>query len=356
MSEDTIGFITHPSLGTHSQPFPRPHIEAFENPFRIQMAQDYMMKKGVLQKFQRIPAESGSIEDISLVHSRYLIESVKLMSELGSGNLGESAYASPDLHRSALQAVGAAVTASNAVVNGKCRHSFALTRPPGHHASTSMAMGLCYFNNMAIAVKYVMKNHEIKRLTILDFDNHFGNGTCEIFYTNPAVQYISIHEYDYETFGIGHFEEVGYGEAEGTNVNVPLVDMSPDVSYQTVINDVVEPAIKAFKPELIAVSAGYDSHYADPVGNMNADSSTFWRIGNKIGSLCEELKCSSFWVLEGGYNPMTLGLCIEASLVGLSGKPMLELEDQVPRVIDDIIIDSNEEVVNKVLEIISRYW
>ena len=99
---------------------------------------------------------------------------------------------------------------------------------------------LCYFNNMAIAVKQVMKNHEIKRLTILDFDNHFGNGTCEIFYTNPAVQYISLHEYDYETFGVGHFEEVGYGEAEGTNANIPLVDMSPDVSYQMVINDIVE--------------------------------------------------------------------------------------------------------------------
>ena len=356
MSRDSIGFVIHPSLGRHSQPFPRPHIEAFENPFRIQMAKAYLEEKGILGDLQRIPAQRGSFEDASSVHSHYLIESVKLMSELGSGNLGESAFASPDLQRSALQAIGASITAANVVANRKCTHSFALTRPPGHHASTSMAMGLCYFNNVAIAVKHVMKNHNVNRVTILDFDNHFGNGTCEIFYTNPDVQYISLHEYDYENFGMGHFEEIGYGDAEGTNVNIPFVDLTPDISYQTAFNDVVEPAIKAFKPELIAVSAGYDPHYADPVGNMNVDSSTFWRIGEKIRTICESMRCGSFWVLEGGYNPMTLGICIEASIIGLAGEPLPKLKDQIPREIDDIIIESNEEVVNKVLEIISRYW
>jgi acetoin utilization deacetylase AcuC-like enzyme len=278
------------------------------------------------------------------------------MSDLGSGYLGESAYASPDLLRTALQAVGATITASKVVVKGDCKHSFALTRPPGHHASTSNAMGLCFFNNLAIAVKHVMENYGIKRVTILDFDNHFGNGTSSIFYTTPYVQYISLHEYDYENFGLGHFEEVGYGEGEGTNVNIPLVDMTPDVSYRTALNDIIEPAVKSFKPELIAVSAGYDPHYADPVGNMNADSSTFWLFGNIVNALCDSIKCGSFWVLEGGYNPMTLGLCIEASLMGLAGEPMPELTDQIPREIDDIIVESNEEVVNKVLEIISRYW
>jgi acetoin utilization deacetylase AcuC-like enzyme len=320
------------------------------------MALDYLMKRGFLKELQRIPAKDASNDDVALVHSQYLIDSVRLMSDLGSGYLGESAFASPDLQHSAMQAVGAAIAASDAVADRQCAHSFALTRPPGHHASTSNAVGLCYFNNMAIAVKHVIKNHNINHVTILDFDNHFGNGTCEIFYTNPDVQYISIHEYDYENFGVGHFEEIGFGEAEGTNVNIPLVDMTPDVSYQRVINDVVEPAVKAFKPELIAVSAGFDPHYADPVGNMNVDSSTFWRIGKKVRALCQSLKCSSFWVLEGGYNPMTLGLCIEASITGLAGKPMPELEDQIPREADDIIIESNEEVINKVLEIITRYW
>ena len=356
MSKDSIGFIFHPSLGRHSQPFPRPHIESFETPFRVQMAKAYLEKRELFADLKKITAQHGSLEDVSLVHSHYLIESVKLMSELGSGNLGESAFASPDLQRSALQATGAAITAANTVINGNCTHSFALTRPPGHHASTSMAMGLCYFNNIAIAVKHVMKNHNISRVTILDFDNHFGNGTCEIFYTNPDVQYISLHEYDYENFGMGHFEEVGYGDAEGTNVNIPFVDLTPDVSYQTALNDVIEPAIKSFKPELIAVSAGYDPHYADPVGNMNADSSTFWNIGKKIRSLCESMKCGSFWVLEGGYNPMTLGFCIEASLTGLTGKALPKFKDQISREIDDIIIESNEEVINKVLEVISRYW
>lgn len=320
------------------------------------MALDYLVKKRILEDLQRITADQGKVDDVSLVHSHYLIESVKLMSELGNGYLGESSFASPDLQRSALQAVGAAISAANAVVTGRCVHSFALTRPPGHHASTSNAVGLCYFNNIAIAVKHVMKNHSINRVTILDFDNHFGNGTCEIFYADPEVQYISMHEYDYENFGLGHFEEIGFGKAEGTNVNIPLVDMTPDVSYQTVINSVIEPAIKAFKPELIAVSAGYDPHYADPVGNMNADSSTFWRIGKIVRALCESMNCHSFWVLEGGYNPMTLGLCIEASLLGLAGDPLPELTDQIPREIDDIIVESNEEVVNKVLETISKYW
>jgi acetoin utilization deacetylase AcuC-like enzyme len=271
--------------------------------------------------------------------------------------LGESAYANPDLLRTALLAVGGAMKGVDLVLTEDVKHSFVFMRPPGHHASTSNCMGLCFFNNVAIAAKHAMKNEKIKRISIIDFDDHHGNGTSEIFYTNPNVQYISFHEYDYENFGLGHYAEIGYGAGKGTNINLPLVESSPDICYENAIKRILEPAIKAFKPHLIMVSAGYDAHYADPVGNMDIDSRTYWKFGNSINKIVKSLDVlGSVWVLEGGYNPFALGPSIYASLEGLSSKPRPDLEDQVERELNELIIESNNEVIDKVLETITPFW
>lgn len=357
MPDSRIALVTHPKSHAHAMPFSRPNIESFESPLRIQMAEAHLRDHGFMDRLMQVKAPRATEETILLAHSSYVLDSVKLMSEIGRGQLGESSYSSPELFASALLAAGGAQRSVELVVKGDAIHAFSLMRPPGHHASTSTPSGLCYFNNVAIAVKYAMEKLGVRRASILDFDDHFGNGTAEIFYGNPDVQYVSIHEYDYEEYGLGHYMEVGHGKAAGTKVNIPLLEMSPDASYKAAIDRVVVPAINRFRPGLIAVSAGYDAHFADPVGNMDVTSKTFWYLGKTVAKLAEKLGCpGSSWVLEGGYNPMVIGSCIEASLEGLAGKAMPKLSDQVERKTDGIIVEANERIVDQVLETLDPYW
>ncbi len=356
MPDERTAFITLPESGEHRQPFPKPHIEAFENPLRTEMALEYLERSGTIAEMKRVSAKAANLEDAMLVHSAYLVDTVRIMSEVGTGYLGESSYASPDLLLSSLRSLGGVIEASNQVTGGYVKHSFALVRPPGHHASTSNPGGLCYFNNIAVAVKRSLARKEIERVSILDFDNHFGNGTAEIFYSDSTVQYISLHEYDYENFGTGHYEEIGHGEGKGTNINIPLMEASHDESYSAAIDRIVKPAIESYKPDLIAVSAGYDAHYADPVGNMDVDSRTFWKLGKVIDYLVDKLGIQgSFWALEGGYSLFALGPSIHGSLHGLEGKPKPALSDQVEREIHEMLVMANEEIIEKVLETISSY-
>jgi acetoin utilization deacetylase AcuC-like enzyme len=320
------------------------------------MAESYLRSRGILDGLLCIKSPLAKEKAALLVHSPYLVDSVRLMSEIGTGQLGESAYASSELFRTALLAVGGAMRSAELVRKGEALHAFSLMRPPGHHASTSTPSGLCFFNNAAIAVRYAMKRLGVGRATILDFDDHFGNGTAEIFYSDPNVQYISIHEYDYESFGLGHYMEVGHGRAMGTKINIPLVEMTPDSSYISAIDRVVIPAIERFRPEVLAVSAGYDSHYADPVGNMNVTSKVYWYLGKTVTELVEKLDCSgSFWVLEGGYNPLMIGPCVEASLAGLAKRSLPKLDDQVEREPDESIIETNESIIEQVLETLDAH-
>jgi acetoin utilization deacetylase AcuC-like enzyme len=356
LAKDKIAFISHPKASLHRMPFPKPHLESFENPLRFQMAERYLEDNGVLSEMMRVKAPRATIKDPLLVHSPYLVDTVELMSEIGSGQLGESAYASPDLIRAALLTVGGAMRGVDMVLNGDVKHAFVLMRPPGHHASTSNPMGLCYFNNVAIATRHALQDKDVHRVSIIDFDDHHGNGTSEIFYTDPNVQYISFHEYDFENFGLGHYEELGNGEGKGTNINIPLMETSPDSSYESAINRIMIPAVKSFKPDLIMVSAGYDAHYADPVGNMDIDSRTYWRFGKEIAGIVKTTEAKgSVWVLEGGYNPFVIGPSIHASLEGLAGNPRPTLEDQIDREVNKLIVEANDEVIEKVLETIKPY-
>lgn len=356
LPEYEIGFVTTEQDVNHCQPFQKPNLEALETPLRIEMALDYLEKSGALTGLKSIRSKEATLEDVFVVHSPYLIDTVRLMSDLGCGYLAESAYASADLLFSSLCAVGGALAASREILSGGSKHAFALIRPPGHHASTSSPGGLCYFNNVAIAVKHAMQDESIKRVSIIDFDNHFGNGTAEIFYADPSVQYISLHEYDYTSLGIGHYEEVGYGEGIGTNINIPLLESTSDSSYSAALDKIVKKAVMSFRPDIIAVSAGYDPHYADPVGNMDIDSRTFWKIGSTIRSLVDSLKLKgSFWVLEGGYNLFTIGPSIHGSLSGLKGESMPRLQDQIEREICEALEEGNEEVIERVLETVSPF-
>lgn len=357
MPKKRMILISHPRSHLHVQPFPKPNLESFEAPLRTQMAELYLSECGIFNKVEREKAPRATTEDILGVHTPYLFESVRLMSNLGSGGLGEAAYASPDLLRNSLTSAGGAIRAAERVAGGEFEMAFSLMRPPGHHASRSTAAGLCYFNNVALAVRKAMNMDAIERVTIFDFDNHFGNGTAGIFYDDPNVQYISIHEYDYENFGIGHYEELGYGDAVGTNINIPLLDGASDIVYKQAIERIVIPSIQSFKPQIIAISAGFDAHYADPVGNMNIDTSTFYEIGKTISDLAKNQNMiGSFSVLEGGYNPLVIGPSIQSYILGMLDEKKPELKDQVKREPIRTLDDANIEIIDQVVEIVGRFW
>ncbi len=357
ISDETITLVEQSGLDQHAAPFVKPNMEGFETPERLKITLQYLQENDVTKDILTLKTPHAECEDALLAHSPYLVDSVQLMSELGSGQLGESAYASENLLSSALYALGGALLASELILSSSMRHAFALIRPPGHHATTSSPMGLCFFNNVAVAVKNILREERIDRISIIDIDDHFGNGTAEIFYHDPSVQVVSLHEYNYASFGLGHFKEVGHGEGTGTNVNVPLYEGSPDLSYQTAFSRIVVPAIEAFNPDVIAVSAGYDAHYADPLGDLAVDSRTYWFIAHSVNRLVSALSLhGSFWVLEGGYNPLMLGPCIRATLDGLQGKQMPILEDQGDRKVDDDIVKKNKGIISRILKTVSPFF
>ncbi len=357
MKTQQIALVTHPKSHLHMPPYSKPNLEAFESPIRVQMAERFLDLDSTTKGYERLKAPKATHEDILRVHSSYLLDTVRLMSDFGGGYLGESAQASPDLYRSALVAAGGAILAAEHSIEKRRVHTFSLLRPPGHHATRSSAGGLCFFNNIAIAVMKARKIDGIERTSIIDFDDHFGNGTAEIFYDDSSVQYIGIHDFDFENYEMGHYKELGFGDAVGKNVNIPLLDGASDAVYKAAFERVVVPSLKSFKPQLIGVSAGFDSHYSDPVGNMNIDSSTYWEIGKIINQVCDDLEPrGAFSVLEGGYNPLAIGPSIAAYLIGLSGADKPRYDDQIERECVEALDDANMQILDDVVGELSRFW
>ncbi len=209
--------------------------------------------------------------------------------------------ASGTSYEGALLAAGAAIMAAE-------QGGFALARPPGHHALADSAMGFCIFNNVAIAARHAQAQRGVGRIAIVDWDVHHGNGTQAIFWDDPSVLVVSIHEWPFYP-GTG-----GPAEQAETTLNVPLPAGSGDDDYQRVFDDVVEPAVRAFEPELVLVSAGFDAHRDDPLAHMNVTEDGFRELARRSAALAPE--CAA--VLEGGYNLSTLPRLVTAALEGFS--------------------------------------
>jgi acetoin utilization deacetylase AcuC-like enzyme len=209
-------------------------------------------------------------------------------------------------YRAAVRAAGAACNAVEAVLNGNAKKAFCAVRPPGHHAERERAMGFCLFNNIAIAARHG-QSLGAKKIAIVDWDVHHGNGTQQAFEEDPTVLFISSHAKGIYP-GSGKAEETGIGAGKGFTVNLPLPPNSGDDVYLAMFREAVVPTVIKFKPDLVLISAGFDAHEQDPIGCMNVTDDGFNAMSKMIVA-CAEKVCGGRVVslLEGGYNLSTLG-------------------------------------------------
>jgi acetoin utilization deacetylase AcuC-like enzyme len=230
------------------------------------------------------------------------------------------------------------------VVKGKAKNGFAFLRPPGHHSRPSGAMGFCVFNNIAIAAKQALAMG-VKRILIFDWDVHHGNGTQEVFYDDDRVLFVDIHQENLFPHNSGAQKEVGNGNGKGYTVNIPLPPLCSDADYLYVFDQLVEPFVDKYQPELILVSAGFDAHESDPLGGMKLTTNGFGLLAERTKRLAEKNcggKLAMF--LEGGYDPYFLAKNVMACAEVLAGK---ESSDKIPK----ILKPESKQVENIVKEI-----
>ncbi len=261
------------------------------------------------------PADHCWIEAIHTPdYHRYIEETC--LSGKGFADTGDT-HISPDSYRAACLAAGAALRAVDEVLTGRAAAAFSAARPPGHHARTEAAMGFCLFNNIAIAARYAQLEYGIRRVFILDWDVHHGNGTQEAFYAEPSVFFCSFHQHPHYP-GTGAAWETGTGNAKGTTLNIPLPAGSIRSDYQSAFESRVQPALDAFAPELILISAGFDAHRDDPLGGVLLEDEDFGAMTRwLLESAHRHCGGRIVSILEGGYNLDALGRSVRTHLEAL---------------------------------------
>lgn len=248
----------------------------------------------------------ASADQIELCHSPEYVSLVRKTAEFEHYDFDLDTHGCRDSFDTAVLAAGGVLTAVESVLEGAADNSFALVRPPGHHALPERAMGFCFFNNIAIAAAYLTQVRGLKRVLIFDWDLHHGNGTQEIFYESPRVLYISMHQFPHYP-GTGSLDEIGVDAGTGFTVNAPLPATLGDPEYLAVMDQMLLPIARQFNPEFILISAGFDCHFRDPLGAMRVTEAGFGAMTRRIKRLAAETCGGKIaGALEGGYDLQAL--------------------------------------------------
>ncbi len=288
-----------------------------ERPSRLQSILRKLKKTGLIDKVKLVEPQAASVEDIMLVHPEHYVMSIKETCIEGGGNLDPDTVVSKDSYNAALFAAGAVKKAADLLFNGETENAFCMVRPPGHHATPSQAMGFCIFNNVAIAARYAKDKYNINCILIIDWDVHHGNGTEEIFYEDPSVFYISLHQYPHYP-GTGSRESQGQGKGKGFNLNIPMQAGCGDSEYIRAFREIIVSKLNDFKPELILISAGFDGHKDDPLSSINLTENGFREMTDILKKAAKaHCKNRIISVLEGGYNLFSLANSVHSHLEAL---------------------------------------
>lgn len=281
-----------------------------ERPERIQTLLDWALPLRNDPRMLWIGPRPATREEIELVHTPEYFDAIAKTAGR-EVTLDPDTYTSPLSFETALLAAGSCIELVDAVLGGRAANGVALVRPPGHHAETDRAMGFCLFNNIAVAAAHA-RRQGLSRVLIVDWDVHHGNGTQEIFEEDPAVFFISLHQYPFYP-GTGAASERGRGAGEGFTLNIPMRAGCGDVDYLTRFRDKVVVAGKEFAPDLILVSAGFDAHARDPLGGMRVTTPGFAQFADELLGLARDT-CGGkiVAVLEGGYDLLALRNSVDA--------------------------------------------
>lgn len=292
-----------------------------EHPDRLRAVMKHLKETGVLDQVERLSPRPAPLEWILQVHTPQHLDRIReaclWIKDEGAGiDTGDVSVTGRSFDV-AVCAVGGILGAVDAVMSGRVNNAFCAIRPPGHHAMSNMSMGFCLFNNVAIAARYIQRRYGLGRVFIVDWDCHHGNGTQEIFYEDPTVFYFSTHQSPFYP-KTGFADETGAGKAVGTKMNVLLKKNTGDAEVIRIYREQLTPAILAFKPDFILISAGFDAARGDLLGGCDLTPQGYaamTRIVKELAATCCKGRLVS--TLEGGYSIRALPPCVEAHVRAL---------------------------------------
>ena len=313
---------------------PGQHVEEPETKRRLKNLLDGY---GVTEKMVRLEPARLEDADILAVHTERYLQLVKDLSASNGGDAGEFAMVGQGSFEIATLAAAGVAGAVDAVLAGQCDNGYALTRPPGHHAEPDIGRGFCLFSNIGIAIRRAQARGAVGKVAVVDWDVHHGNGTEAVFYDDPEVLTVSLHQDGLYPFDTGGVNDLGRGAGEGVNVNIPLPPGCGSGAYDFALSRVVAPALERFRPELIVVACGFDAALADPLGRMLLTPRQFGKMTSAMKELADRL-CGGRLAMahEGGYSAFLAPFCGLAVIETLLGQtfgapdPFSELYEAAP--------------------------
>ena len=296
------------------------HPQHPEHAGRMQAILNLLEADGMRGRIMPVDGWEASDRDLLRVHSPLHLERVRDTEQgVGIQWFDTDTYGNEHSWQAARSAAGTVVEVTHRVLTGQAVNGMALVRPPGHHATPDRAMGFCLFNNIAVAAAWALAETDVNRVLILDFDVHHGNGTQDIFWRDPSVLFVSLHQSPLYPF-TGDASETGGPSAEGLNCNLPLPPGVGDKGYLRMLDEVAVPLAEAFAPDLILVSAGYDGHWLDPLAHTQLTVAGYTAMVRRLVELAAGL-CRNrlVLVLEGGYRLEVLAHAVVNSIAALAG-------------------------------------
>ncbi|NHK31947.1 MAG: histone deacetylase [Asgard group archaeon] len=346
-------FIEHEDYYKHKMP----HI--LESPRRLKIISKALTEAGIFDYpyVNKASPELATEEDVKTIHSDQLVDTVKHGSMLGVTSITGDTITNEYTFQAALRGIGGTKLAADLLTKKKAEVVYTLARPPGHHATKRNSMGFCFFNNIAFAANYLTTKKKLKRVAVIDIDQHFGNGTADLFYDRSDVLTISLHVDPNICFPFqGRITELGEKEGEGYNICIPLPALTGDQEFIFAFNSIVPPIIREYKPEMILVATGYDGLKDDPYGYLGLSVYNFQVVMEQIKNLANEL-CEGklLLTLEGGYKFEELGQAFLASISPFISDYTFEKEPE-KKLNSDGNKNILKETLNNLRKIMRPYW
>ena len=318
----TTGLVDDERFLAHRAPYDHP-----EHPGRLEAIVRRIRSEGLDARCRRVPAREITPEELARVHTLAHIDAIEETAAQDFLQLDPDTYACRDSALAARLAAGGLTDLAFEVLRGDCDNGFALLRPPGHHAEADRAMGFCLYNNVAVAARAVQAAGAARKILIVDWDLHHGNGTQHTFWEDPSVLYFSTHQFPFYP-GTGAADEIGAGAGRGFTLNVPWPGGMGDPEYVAAFDRVLLPIARDFAPELTLVSAGFDAAEGDPLGSMRLSPAGYAAMTSRLLSLSDGRVVLA---LEGGYNLDAISRSAAACLRVLLGEEAPAPEPSEPR-------------------------